>query len=195
MPTPDLRVTLYRMAIRIALGYWILLFLLSCSGPGQRRNDEDNDRSCREFVQGFFDWYVPNAAKDNKEAGWDLAMKDRPNVFTAELLQQLTADSQAQHKAADIVGLDFDPFLNCQDCGERYVVGNVTVTAAKCSTEVYGVWSGKKNDKPNVVPELIGKDGKWLFVDFHYPNPSGPEFESLLRQLKTLRDLRENAPK
>ena len=175
-----------------------------CSGPflcliipsllvGQERGQQSLDKSCREFVRTFYAWYMGNAFGVPDEAPWNLALKYRPYVFAKDLFLQLSADSEAQSKAgSDIVGLDSDPFLNTQDRGERYAVEKVTIKDGKCWADVYGVWNGKESKTPNVRPELVRKGRRWVFVNFHYPDPSRPGWPwDLLTDLKELRESRE----
>jgi len=165
---------------------WSLVFFLAtpCFLHAQEKNTQDMRKSCRDFVQGFYDWYVPKTLKDNPGNTSDLALKYKSHAFSPELLRQLKEDSAAQAKVpGEIVGLDSDPYLNSQDPGERYVAGKITTKGDRCWVEVYGIWSGKKSEKPNVVPELMLKDVHWVFVNFHYP-----EFGDLLSILKNLRE-------
>ncbi|MGH9864892.1 MAG: hypothetical protein ACRD4H_05690 [Candidatus Acidiferrales bacterium] len=125
----------------------------------------------RDFVQRFYDWYVPRALKENAGPSSDLALKYRSYVFSPELFRALKKDSNSSKKAdGEVVGLDFDPFLNSQDPGDRYEVGKVTHEGDSYRVEVYGVWSGKKSETPDVVPDLVLKNGRWLFINFYYPN-------------------------
>ncbi len=130
--------------------------------------------------------------RNNVEPAWDIALKLKPQMFSHKLFEQLSEDSSAQDKAGrNLVGLDFDPFLNCQDCGEQYKVKKVIQTNGKCRAEVHGMWPDKESEKPDVIPYLIIENGHWVFEDFLYPNPSRPEFKSLASQLKYLRELRQ----
>jgi len=106
----------------------------------------------------------------------------------SELACALEADSAAQANAlGEIVGLDFDPFLNTQDPYDRYAVGKVTRKGQRCLVDVYGVHSGKRSDRPDVVPELVRRHGSWVFMNFHYPR----ERTDLLSILKRLRQKRQ----
>jgi len=140
-------------------------------------------------VQGFYDWYLKQTLNEKAGPASDLALKYKSSSFAPELLRRLKEDSAAQAKVSgEIVGLDFDPFLNAQDVGERYVVGKITPKQGSYWAEVYGVWNGKKSQKPDVVPELIFKDRHWLFVNFHYGKSKYPENENLLSILRVLRE-------
>jgi FlaG/FlaF family flagellin (archaellin) len=93
----------------------------------------DSQRSCRDFVQRFYDWYVPIALKDNAGNPSDRALRYKSHAFSPELLTQLKEDSTAQAKAkGEIVGLDFDPFLNSQHPGERYTAEKVVGKRDRC---------------------------------------------------------------
>ena len=191
-PTKGVHMSLPNVIIRSLFICAIFSVLLL----GQMIPRKDAGQSCRESVQGFYNWYVPITLRDNPVPSWDIALKRRPQVFSRKLFDQIAEDSKAQEKAGgDLVGLDFDPFLNCQDCRERYIVGRVTSNGADCRAEVYGLSSGKKGKEPDVIPELEMKNGQWVFVDFLYPNPSRPEFRSLSSQLEYLRKLREKPAK
>ena len=171
-------------------------FAAAC-GPLQAQSGSPHDRqeSCRNFVQGFYDWYVPKALGENEGPAWAFALKNKRSVFSPELYRLLREDSAAQAKAGEIVGLDFDPFLNSQDPEERYVVGNVTPKGDRYLVELRGISSGKKSEKPAVVAELTQNDGRWLFVNFHYGETKYPEDENLVSVLKNLRASRQKQAK
>lgn len=148
----------------------------------------DMQKSCRDSVQAFYDWYVPKALKNSEMPASDLALRYKAALFSPDLLRALREDSQAQAKAkGEIVGLDFDPFLNAQDPSEHYVLRDVSVKDGRCSVEVYSVTSGKKSAKTAVIPELMFKSGQWVFMNFHYGKSKRAEDENLLSILKTLR--------
>jgi hypothetical protein len=52
------------------------------------------------------------------------------------------------------------------------------------------VWSGKKHEKTDVVAVVVQKNGRWLFVNFDYP-----EGRDLLAVLKSLRESRQKPTK
>src|SRR5579864_8103992 len=122
---------------------WSLLFFLAASSllRAQGKNSDDI-RSCRAFVQEFYDWYLRQIEDEmtNKDVSVvDLALTQRKSTFGAELLNRLRKDSEAQSKVpGEIVGLEFDPFLNSQDPDERYIVGNIRFQGKRYWAEVYG---------------------------------------------------------
>ena len=177
---------------------WLSLFFImaTSSSLAEVAGPPDIQKSCREFVQRFYDWYVPKALEESQVPSVDLALKYKRSAFSTELFQALNEDSAAQGKvAAEIVGLDFDPFLNSQEPRERYVVGNVTSKNDRYWVEVFSVSSGNKSAKPAVIPELTHKDGQWIFVNFHYRDGHDSEDADLLSILKNLRQLRQGIRK
>lgn len=171
-----------------------LLFSLAAPPPfhAQAKSPQDIEKSCTNFVQGFYDWYVPKALKENHGPAFALALKHKSSVFSLALFRRLNAAYETQTKAlrGDSGELDFDPFLNSQDPAERYVVGHITPQSQSVLVEVYGISSGKKSDQPDVVAELVLVDGQWVFVNFHYGERNDRESEDLLSLLEEMRESR-----
>jgi hypothetical protein len=106
-------------------------------------------------VQEFYNWYAPITLNSRTRA-WDLALERRSSVLTRELAQLLRADSAAQAKCKELVGLDFDPFLASQDPASHYEVGAIrqqreryawTSTAsspAGAATSLTSVWMSQE---------------------------------------------------
>ena len=162
---------------------------MSYSSRAQVKSGQEVTESLRGFVQDFYDWYVPKALSDNVGPAWNLALQTKSSAFSLQLVQSLREDSAAQTKAKkQIVGLDFDPFLNSQDPGEHYEVGKIRQQGESYWVDIHSVWSGKKEKNPSVVAELIPKNGSWIFVNFHYQ-----EGGDLLAILKKLRESRRVA--
>jgi hypothetical protein len=149
-------------------------------------------QGCGPFVQQFYNWYV---AKENaltksnsRESALEVALREKQSSFSAELVKALKNDLTASKGSPEeVVGLDFDPFLNAQDMGERYLVGKITPKGDHYWVEVFGIWEGKKNTKPDVVPELAFQNGQWIFTNFHYGETSTPTNENLLSVLQQLK--------
>ena len=175
---------------------WTLFSLLAISSSlAQENRPSDKQKSCRDFVQAFYDWYAPKALENDRGRAWDFALQYKPSAFSPELLQALKDDSQAQAKVkGEIVGLDFDPFLNSQDPSPHYFLGSVSCRDDDCSVEVYGVSSSGKRDT-TVRPELALRNKHWIFVNFHYGKSKFSEDENLVTTLQGLQAERRRYPK
>jgi hypothetical protein len=148
------------------LAAFVVLEVIFLSGVrAQNRAVPELQKSCRNFAQSFYDWYAPRALK----GGAPEALRQKGTLFTTELRQALKRDFDAQDRVnGEIVGIDFDPFLNSQDPDDRYQIGPATVKDNVCIADVYGVTEGKKRPKPDLIAELKFRDGRWLFTNFHY---------------------------
>lgn len=118
----------------------------------------------------------------------DDALRLRPKLLNHELLTLLKDDSAAQANADEIVGLDFEPFFNSQDPSPKFIVQHVVINSGHCRAFVRGVEQGVERER--VEPELIQRSGKWIFVNFHYPDSKYPVDENLISILKMNRDER-----
>jgi hypothetical protein len=151
-----------------------------------------------DFVRQFYAWYVPRTQSENSIPAYEFALQHKKAVFTPILYSALKDDFEAAAKVSDeIVGLDFDPFLNTQEPCERYTVGKTIRNGDSYWVEVYGICAGKKNGKPDVWPEVVHVNGHWLFANFHYEHQAGeyPNSADLLGILKLLREDREKPRK
>lgn len=165
----------------------VLLGVSSLRAQEKTRADE---KSCVAFAQAFYDWYVAESLeilKDRKAmAPWHGALKARGTSFSISLSRALI-ESDVQAEADGDPVLDFDPILNSQDPADRYKVRSVTRKDDHYWAQVYGVWSRPIPDQgkgPQVVAEIAFVDGRWQFVNFHYPSFTDPNNESLPSILK-----------
>src|SRR5262245_41509392 len=103
---------------RVAISYLLLLVLHASS---VQADDSALAASSREFVQKFYKSYVPKALAGHTGPAWQFAIDNMSASFDGGLLEALKDDlaAQAQSSGDDIVGLDFDPFLNSQDPAKR----------------------------------------------------------------------------
>jgi hypothetical protein len=179
------------MELRRITSCWLLLLALPYSFQAQAKGGQEVSESLRGFVQEFYNWYVPRTLRDKPNSSWDLALKQKRSLFSPQLVRAIREDSAAQIKSPrEIVGLDFDPFLNSQDPSERYEVGNITPRGESYWVDIYGLWPGKKRERPDVMAELLHRNGRWLFVNFHYPGD-----KDLLSVLKSLAENRKKVCK
>jgi hypothetical protein len=166
--------------------------------PVQARAETDAEKSCREFVQGFYGWYFDRLDNDEKRHRSESAETDvirmQPTRLTSPLRRMLQEDAAAQARERDyIVGLDFDPFINAQDWNGRYSVRRVSLKDGICSASVWGLDGDA--EKEIVKPELRLQGTDWTFDNFYYPgNASSPE-SNLIEVLTRLRDARKHPAK
>ena len=157
------------------------------------RAESAQERSCREFVQGFYDWYFESLDTDNAKRNsvptFSKVWHKKPPVLTFQLSQMLEEDNEAQAKSPGyIAGLDFDPFLDAQDWEGRYKVHSAAVMDNNCRASVWGMDSGKKREM--VRPELMNTGASWVFANFYYPANAGSGDRNLIQILQELRESR-----
>jgi hypothetical protein len=144
--------------------------LHDCSaGTHADSGDAAGKKTPRHFVQEFYDWYTPVAQRENAVRGWEIALKVRRSAFSHELVTELKEDLEVQSNCKETVGIDFDPFLNSQDPAQHYEVAEIRQDGRVYRAEVYGVQSGERGKKPDVIAEFTEKAGHFNFVNFHYP--------------------------
>lgn len=182
-----------RSAVVIVVGVVLVVALVL---PGAAQSVDDVTKSSK-FVQDFYNYYLKLCEKEGKKEGpLEIAIREKPGSMSTELVKALNEDLAAAAKnPGEIVGLDFDPVLNAQDMASKYVVGKATLNKGTVMVEVYGFWNGKKSQFPDVVPEVMTKNGKCSFVNFHYKNEKGVLDNDLLTVLKGLKAEREKQKK
>lgn len=161
-------------------------------GRVKSRSPQSQEAACKRFVQDFYDWYCRTSPRGVSDLPEDRAMKERGSSFSPSLRQKLKDDFEASARVKDeIVGLDFDPYLNSQDPYEHYVAGEVKVSGRNYLVEMHGVRGGKRNARPDVTPEVASQNGKFIFVNFHYGKSEYPENENLVSVLDALKKSRD----
>lgn len=148
----------------------LVLLALPYSLGEQAKTVSEDHTSSREFIQGFYQWYVPVALSGSATAAWDIAIKRKGSEFSPELARLLREDSAAQARCEELIGLDFDPFLNTQDPADRYEVGEVSHEGQNYQAAIFSVQAGKRSEKPDVNAEFSEQEGHWVFVNFYYPD-------------------------
>lgn len=141
-------------------------------------------QSCKKFVQDFYTWYRFGKPQPTEE----IVLKQKKSLLSPALHKALKDDFDASARNQDeVVGLDFDPFFNSQEYAEKYVVGDAKRNGAYYLVEVWGIWDGKKREKPDVVAEAQNVNGKWMFTNMHYGKHDNPADENLLSVLNALK--------
>jgi hypothetical protein len=168
-----------RDALLITVGF----IPLSCHSAAPP-SDPDLESATR-FVNAFYAWYLPSAQKGS---GMQVALHDSSALFSPTLAAALRADGEAQARSpGEIVGLDWDPFLDAQDFCESYEVGPARREGDQVLVEVHGKCSGRNDTLPDVVADLRRDRSTWVFATFRYPRRSS----DLLKDLAELRLARE----
>lgn len=175
------------MAVLRSLSLFFFVYLaLAFSASGQKKPKQNTSNSCREFVVEFYSWYLAN---HNQGRAGDLALNDRPYLFSPAIVKALREDNEAQEKAgSDLVSLDGDPFVGADGFAERYIVEKITTKQGRCWAEVHAVWDGKEDEASDIIPELEVGNGKWRFRNFYFPSAANPKGWDLLGVLKVLRE-------
>jgi hypothetical protein len=172
---------------RLAL---LLLICFTCSSwlAAQSRTPEPKE-SCRQFTQTFYNWYVSKVFEslDHKNVDALLEALDyKGQPFSRELVQGIRSVRTEEKKSHEAI-LDFDPILNTQDPAEHYLVRELTERNGHFLAEIYGVWNAPHPELgkgPQVVAEMTRMQGRWVFINFHYPNSVYPASENLVRMLE-----------
>jgi hypothetical protein len=171
-------------------------FLLLSPGTYAAAPADPSADSARSFVQAFYDWYMKLTDEQRDAAGADPVLSHKPAYLSSELAKALKADADASSKSPDeVVGLDFDPYLNSQDDCGPYTAGTVKQKGKVYEVEVTGSCADDKPGVPDVVPQLVKQGGSWIFVDFVYPAREGTPQLDLFSVLKRLRQERAKTPK
>jgi hypothetical protein len=168
-----------------------LVAILAAPGPLRSQSPAVDSGSCRAFVQNFYDWYVPITNSRNDR--FTVMLRPRRSSFDPKLWRMLVADDEAQSRATEIVGLDFDPIVNSQDPSPEFKVVSVSTTGNQCRAHVDGFNDGVREER--VTPELVYSDGRWVFLNFHYRFEINGKWRDgdLIQILKELRKSRAAA--
>lgn len=149
---------------------WLILLLFALAPGAQAENSYQTAGTAREFVQGFLDWYLPRDLVDGEATMKEIIRKQKTGILDPELARLLREDRAAQDRCNEVVGIEFDPFLNTQDPAQRYEAGNISQTGQHYRVDIYGIESGKRHEKPDLSAEVLKRNGRWTFINFYYPD-------------------------
>jgi hypothetical protein len=162
----------------MAAGLALLLALqaaAACAQPGAAGGPPApaaamrDDAEAARFAQDFYDWYGAYSRRATG-AAWDSVEVRKPGVLDDALVAALRADAEARaEREGEIVGLDFDPFLNAQDPCERYEARGVERAGETYRVAMYGTCADAAGPTPDVVVELVRAGPAWRILNFHYP--------------------------
>ena len=152
---------------------------MTFSVAGQTTKTEESPAT---FVQSFYNWYLSIEFKEKKVSSCVLAVREKGAIFSAQLRKAILEDNAAAEKNPnEIVGLDFDPFLNSQDPEKVYKVGDTARKGKTFWVNVHAVQSGSPQKKPDVIAEVAQVNGRWIFVNFH--SLTSPDLLQILKHL------------
>lgn len=167
-----------------------LILSLFFAWSAQAQAPAPSAKQAELFAKSFYKWYL----EKGKNRNVDSVLLDRKQALSPALRKMLEEDNEAQAKVPDeIVGLDFDPFLNAQDIAQKYEIGPVTAQGSAYWVDVYGIWNGKKAAKPDVRAEVECTASACDFANFHYDSKI-PENRSLIQILQFLKKERAKRP-
>ncbi|HXY19349.1 MAG TPA: hypothetical protein VEH83_05080 [Gemmatimonadales bacterium] len=143
-------------------------------------------QAAARFVQAFYQWYERAGER------YEVAVRDSPAYFAPALLGALRLDYAAsQASPSEVVGLDWDPFLDTQDPCNPYQVTGTTRRGDTVLVAVNGMCTDRPpQTQPDVLAEVRLVDKRWVFVDFRHVADAG----SLVQDLQRLQEAREPAP-
>jgi hypothetical protein len=139
------------------------------------------------FAQGFLDWYVPIARRDESVPTYWHVLRDRSEFLDEPLARALRDDSTAQRaKPVSRELLGFEPFLVAQDPCDRYGPGTIRREEAAyevtiqpiCSVPAARQW---QTHRPVLV--VVRDSAGWKIANVKYGKG---EVTSEKQDLKTL---------
>lgn len=168
-----------RMFVALVLALALALPSASfAAAPRGTANSGPDAQSARQFVQNFYDWYVKAGQR------MDVALQEEPGWFSSKILAGLRDDLAAQAKDPDdVVGIDFDPFLNAQETYDPYTTCKVTAAGLGFRIEVSHQGACADGKDLGVIAAVEKRKGKWVFTDFYYPG-QGDLFSALAQAKK-----------
>lgn len=143
----------------------------------------DSARLARDFVQRFYDWYVPALNHSHSEPASDVVLREKKELLSDELYSALEDDRDAQAQVTgELVGIDYDPFTFAQDDMPPLVATDVKGLGDAYRVTVRMVCP----DKPCgivAIPEVKAIRGRWRIVNVHQ---SGADTYNLVSALEEL---------
>ena len=130
------------------------------------------------FVSAFYAWYQrPDRPQDVAAV-----LRAQKDALAPELYRALQADLAASRKNKDeVVGLDFDPFLNTQEDSPALVAGPAAASGGALRVPVT-----EPGGKTRVTVEVDCTASACRITNLHYPEASSPDDENLVALLKRL---------
>lgn len=146
------------------------LFLLCCAfGLASEAAAQQPLPEARRYVEGFLRRYLGQFDESVEHPGnWNPL-----TALRADLSPTLMAALQADRDASaandeEIVGLDFDPFINAQDVCEGYEARAAVVRDTTVDVAVYNTCDWGHPLVPDVIYQLQRRGDRFVIVDLRY---------------------------
>lgn len=134
----------------------LLVFLLSLNSCKQQNTDKDKTSSVVEsikdkdiqFLKDFYEEYLS-------------ACSEQPNNYsTLENIKKKYLSEDLYNKL-NIAELDYDPFLDAQDCDESWIK-TIEIKAVLSKEGTYQLFYNDGSKKKDITLSLINRNGKLL---------------------------------
>ena len=156
-----------------------LLLLAGPAVPAAPPAQDDAKSRAQAFARSFYDWYTEAGQDRNVE----VVLLLKKDVLAPELYEALKADAEVTSKAeGELVGLDFDPFLNTQEASQPFDAG----TAVAKGDSWWVPLTDRKSHVLRVTAEVTCAAAGCRIANLHYPAQELPENENLVSILKVL---------
>lgn len=126
-------------------------------------------RDAEAWVEEFLVRYLGQFDEETEHPeGWNPLTLLREDL-SPDLMTALQADRDASiANDEEIVGLDFDPFINAQDVCERYVAGRAIDRDTTMDVAVYDTCDWGHPLVPDAIYVLQRRGARWVLVDIRY---------------------------
>ncbi|MBA3854368.1 MAG: hypothetical protein C0503_08135 [Gemmatimonas sp.] len=121
------------------------------------------------YVEGFLARYLGQFDESIEHpAGWNPLTALRADL-SPELMRALQEDRDASAaNDEEIVGLDFDPFIDAQDVCERYESRAAVPQDSTMDVAVYNTCNWGHPLVPDAIYRLMRRNNRWVIVDIRY---------------------------
>ncbi len=134
-----------------------------------RANGTGAQRAAMTYVEGFLRRYLGQFDESREHPdGWNPLTAIRDDL-SAELMAALQADREASvANDEEIVGLDFDPFINAQDVCEGFEARAAAARDTTMDVAVYNTCDWGHPLVPDVIYVLQRRGDRWVIADLRY---------------------------
>ncbi len=136
-------------------------------------------RAAMTFAEQLLERYLGDVDQTvERPAGWS-PLQEIERDLTPQLATALKADREASANSdEEVVGLDFDPFVNAQDICGPYQARGAVLFDGNMDVVIYNGCGWGHPFVPDVVYVLQRRDDRWLLADIRYPG--GPTLLQML---------------